>query len=96
MKKNRKIFETREKHTGFSTVKQEEEVFIHEEDIKYTPDTDDQLIKLSRYGPLRTGSMNTQVSSCPQSTASLRSHATHKEQRSVCIVEPKSNLNETW
>jgi len=66
-----------------------EEVFIHEEDIKYsnTPDTDDQLIKLSLYGPLRNGSMNTQVRAVHRQTASLRSR--------VCIVKPKSNLNET-
>lgn len=63
--------------------------------LSNTPDTDDQLIKLSRYGPLRTGSVNTQVRAVHSQTASLRSHATHKEQHSVCIVEPKSNLNET-
>lgn len=41
-----------------------------------TPDTDDQLIKLSLYGPLRTGSMNTQVRAVHGQTASLCSRET--------------------
>lgn len=63
--------------------------------LSNTPDTDDQLIKLSRYGPLCTGSMNTQVQAFHSQTVSLRSRVTQEEQRSVCIVELKSTLNET-
>lgn len=51
-------------------VKQEKKVFIHEEDIiANTPDTTDHLIKLRIYGPLRTGSMNTQVQAVHRQTA---------------------------
>lgn len=34
-----------------------------------TPDTTDHLIKLRNYGPLRTGSMNTQVQAVHSQTA---------------------------
>lgn len=63
--------------------------------LSNTPDTDDQLIKLGIYGPSHTGSMNTQARAVHSQTASLHSYATEEKECSVCIVEPKSNLNET-
>lgn len=51
--------------------------------LSNTPDTNDQLIKLSLYGALRTGSMNTQVHTVHRQATFLHSHC-------VCIAEPKS------
>ncbi|ROL49570.1 hypothetical protein DPX16_15896 [Anabarilius grahami] len=69
--------------------------------LSNNPDTVDQLIKLSLYGPLRTGSMNTQVRAVHGQTASLRSKVRTglERERETCTMDAEATVcdsNEGW